>query len=246
MHLDHQGPPVTYSEAASRPPRRVTISPNELSMCGMWVKIAACEKEKEAAWATLNWIWEQEWDKQATMKKEKEHELWRAWQREAGVSWWRKGLSGRKSIIVSEGPLDPVPILSLIPWDGVNMSGPRKTSMRVLHGLETYGVPAPWTTNNWLWGWSAHGALLRPTSRLGKMFKFACWHPTSWRPTTIRSTMTPIRNWTSKSMWYCSMPTLCNTYPSAMTPGIRTVRHQQSKTSGQRLLSLLEVGLYAT
>ena len=33
MHLDWQGPPVTYSKAASRPPQRVTISPNELSMC---------------------------------------------------------------------------------------------------------------------------------------------------------------------------------------------------------------------
>ena len=49
MHLDHQGPPVTYSEAASRPPRRVTMSPDELEMCDMWVKVAACEREKEAA-----------------------------------------------------------------------------------------------------------------------------------------------------------------------------------------------------
>ena len=44
----------------------------------------------------------------------------------------------------------------------------------------------------------------------------------------------------------CSMPTLCSLYPSAMIPGIRTVWHQQSKTSGWRLLSLLEVGLSAT
>ena len=33
MHLDHQGPPVTYSKAASRPPQRVTTSPDELEMC---------------------------------------------------------------------------------------------------------------------------------------------------------------------------------------------------------------------
>ena len=67
-----------------------------------------------------------------------------------GVSWQRQGIGSRKSIIMSEGPLEPVLIPSPIPWDGVNMSGPRKTSMRVLHGLETYGVPAPWTTNSWL------------------------------------------------------------------------------------------------
>ena len=74
MHLDHQGPPVTYSEAASRPPWRVTTSPNELVMCDVWVKITAHEKEKEAAWATLNWIQKQEQDEQATLRKEKEHQ----------------------------------------------------------------------------------------------------------------------------------------------------------------------------
>ena len=49
MHLDHQGPPVSYSEAASRPLRRVTTSPNELEMCNIQIKITAHEKEKEAA-----------------------------------------------------------------------------------------------------------------------------------------------------------------------------------------------------
>ena len=28
MHLDHQGPPVTYSETASRPPQRTVMSPS--------------------------------------------------------------------------------------------------------------------------------------------------------------------------------------------------------------------------
>ena len=49
MNLDHQGPPVTYSEAASRPPQRVTTSPDELEMCDVQIKVAACEQEKEAA-----------------------------------------------------------------------------------------------------------------------------------------------------------------------------------------------------
>ena len=35
MHLDHQGPPVTYSEAASRPPQRMVVSSPDLSMYDM-------------------------------------------------------------------------------------------------------------------------------------------------------------------------------------------------------------------
>ena len=65
-----------------------------------------------------------------------------------GISWQRREFGGRKSIIMSEGLLGPVLIPLLIPCDGASMSGPRKTSMRVPHGLETYGVPAPWTTNS--------------------------------------------------------------------------------------------------
>ena len=48
MHLDHQGPPVTYSDAASRSPRRMVVS-SELPMYDMWLKIAAHKKEKQAA-----------------------------------------------------------------------------------------------------------------------------------------------------------------------------------------------------
>ena len=49
MHLYPQGPPVTYSEATSRSPRRMVISSSELPVYNMQLKIAACEKEKEAA-----------------------------------------------------------------------------------------------------------------------------------------------------------------------------------------------------
>ena len=48
MHLDPQGPPVTYSEAASRSLQTTVIS-SELPVYDMWLKIAACKKEKEAA-----------------------------------------------------------------------------------------------------------------------------------------------------------------------------------------------------
>ena len=33
MHLDCQGPPVTYSKAASRSPRKTVAPPPDLSMC---------------------------------------------------------------------------------------------------------------------------------------------------------------------------------------------------------------------
>ena len=52
-HLDCQGPAVTYSEAASRLPWRAAISPSELAECNVHLKMAAHEKEKEAAQATL-------------------------------------------------------------------------------------------------------------------------------------------------------------------------------------------------
>ena len=60
MHLDHQGPPVTYSEAASRSPQRTVVSSSELPVCDVQLKIAAHEKEKQAAQATLDQIWRQE------------------------------------------------------------------------------------------------------------------------------------------------------------------------------------------
>ena len=53
MQLDHQGPVVTYSEAASRPPQRTVVSPSELAQCNVRLKVAAHKKEKEAARATL-------------------------------------------------------------------------------------------------------------------------------------------------------------------------------------------------
>ena len=49
MQLDHWGPVVTYSEAASRPPQRTIIPSPELTLGDMRLKLAACEKEKKAA-----------------------------------------------------------------------------------------------------------------------------------------------------------------------------------------------------
>ena len=46
---DRQGPAVTYSEAASRPPQRKVIPSPEFTSGGVRLKLAAREKEKEAA-----------------------------------------------------------------------------------------------------------------------------------------------------------------------------------------------------
>ena len=78
MQLDCQGPAVTYSEATSRPPRR-TEAPSSESMSGdMRLKLAAREKEKEAARATLERIRRQEQEEDAARKKREEQELRRA------------------------------------------------------------------------------------------------------------------------------------------------------------------------
>ena len=91
MHLDCQGPPVTYSEAASRLPQRTVISSSELPVYDVWLKIAAHEKEKEAAQATLDWIQRQEQDEEAAQKKWEEHELHRIWRRDAGHRLEKEG-----------------------------------------------------------------------------------------------------------------------------------------------------------
>ena len=62
--------------------------------------------------------------------------------------WPRRELNDRRSITKSEGPPGLVLTLSLIPSDGASTCGPNRTSMRSPNGLETCGVPAPWTINN--------------------------------------------------------------------------------------------------
>ena len=78
MRLDHQGPAITYSEATSRPPWR-TEAPSSESMLGdIHLKLAACERENEAAWATLERIRRQEQEEDAARKKREAQELRRA------------------------------------------------------------------------------------------------------------------------------------------------------------------------
>ena len=60
MQLDHQGPAVTYSEATSRPPQRAEAASSESMSGDVHLKLAAHEKEKEAAQATLERIHRQE------------------------------------------------------------------------------------------------------------------------------------------------------------------------------------------
>ena len=57
--------------------------------------------------------------------------------------------------------------------------------------------------------------------------------------------MTPIKNWTSRSVQYYNMLVPCNMSPTATMQGIGTDWHPWSRTSGQRLSSLSEAGLSA-
>ena len=78
MQLDHQGPAVTYSEATSRPPRRAETPSSKSTSGDMCLKLAAHEKEKEAAQATLEQIRRQECEEDTAHRKHKEQELHRA------------------------------------------------------------------------------------------------------------------------------------------------------------------------
>ena len=148
MHLDPQGPTDTYSEAASRPPRRAVAPPPELPVCDMRLKLAAREKEKEAARATLSRIREQECEEEAAHKKREGQELRRVRRRDGHAQYGEKELNSRKSITRNAEPREPALTLSPTLWGGVNMSGPGKVHMRVPHGLGTCGAPAPWVTNS--------------------------------------------------------------------------------------------------
>ena len=53
--------------------------------------MAACEKEKEAARATLEWIQRQEQEEEAAQKKWKEHELCRIWRCGTGCKLEKEG-----------------------------------------------------------------------------------------------------------------------------------------------------------
>ena len=117
MHLDCQGPAVTYSKAASRLPQRTVVSSSKLAQCNVWLKMAAHEKEKEAARATLEWIWRQEHERKRLLRRNrKEHELCIIQRCDARcISWRRKELGGKKNTTVSEGPPEPVLTLLLNP-----------------------------------------------------------------------------------------------------------------------------------
>ena len=115
MHLDHQGPAVTYSEAASRPPWR-TEAPSESTSGDVCLKLAAREKEKEAARATLEQIRRQEWEEDAARKKREEQELRRARWRGVMCSMEREGAGDRRSITMNAEPRELVPTRSPTFW----------------------------------------------------------------------------------------------------------------------------------
>ena len=101
MRLNHQGPPVSYSEVASRPPWKQNITEDNLWMCDVCIKAVAHEKEKVAARATLDHIEWQEWDEQVTQRREKERESQKACQHKAQ---WRLAKQGAEQQEEYNGP----------------------------------------------------------------------------------------------------------------------------------------------
>ena len=92
MHLDHQGPPVTYFKAASRSPRRVVASSPELPMCMMCdLRWQPVRKKRRLLKPPLDQIQKQERDEQAALKKWKERELQRIRQPDARRKLVKKG-----------------------------------------------------------------------------------------------------------------------------------------------------------
>ena len=91
MQLDHQGPAVTYLEAASRPPQRAEAPSSKSTSGDMHLKLVACKKEKEAARATLERIRRQEQEEDTARKKREEQELCRARQHGTMHSMEREG-----------------------------------------------------------------------------------------------------------------------------------------------------------
>ena len=143
MQLDHQGLAVTYSEATSRPPRR-TEAPSSESMSGdMRLKLAAREKEKEAARATLEQIRRQEREEDAAHKKREEQELRRARRHGTIHSMEREGARRQEEYNREHRASGacPDPITDPLGWCEHEWS--REGRTKVPYGLETYGAPAP-------------------------------------------------------------------------------------------------------
>ena len=70
MKLDPQGPPVSYADGASKLPQKKGVTEDTMCMCNVCMKDTLQDKEKVAAQAILDHITQQEWDEEATQKKE--------------------------------------------------------------------------------------------------------------------------------------------------------------------------------
>ena len=148
MRLDCQGPPISYSEATSRPLWRETITEDNLQMCDVCMKTVAHDKEKAAAQATLDCIKQQDGMNKPPEGRKRNVSLKKLTSMRPNGGWPRRELNGRRNITGSGGPPELVLTLSLIPLDSVSTHGLNRTSIRPPNGLGTCGVPAPWTINN--------------------------------------------------------------------------------------------------
>ena len=91
MKLNSQGPPVSYAQAASKQPKKNTITKESVCLCNTWIKDAQWDKEKAATQATLDHITQQEWSEEAAQKIEEE---WQAKKACLHETQWRLAKEG--------------------------------------------------------------------------------------------------------------------------------------------------------
>ena len=53
MKLDSQGPPVSYTDTAAKPPKKKSNLEDSVHLCNVWVRDEQRNKEKTATQATL-------------------------------------------------------------------------------------------------------------------------------------------------------------------------------------------------
>ena len=91
MNLDLQGPPMSYVDAASKLPKKKSVTEDSVHLCDVQLRDKQWDKEKAAAQATLACITQQEQNEEAAQKKEEKWQSKRAWQCEVQQKLAKEG-----------------------------------------------------------------------------------------------------------------------------------------------------------
>ena len=139
MHLDCQGPAVTYSEAISRPPGGRLSPPLNWQSVMYDLRWQPMRKRRRLLEPPLNGFRDKNKRKRPLRRNRKSTSSAESGNLMPGVSWRRKELGGKKNTTMSEGPLEAVLTLLLTPWGWCEYEWSRKG---------TYESPA-WAGDLW-------------------------------------------------------------------------------------------------